>query len=159
MKKIIAIIMVFAMALCLPVCAFAAELEDTYQSTMISYDVAGEYTICIPMEIVVGDRISIYAEELNIPQDKAIAVKFDDLSETGSIMLTNQYDPNATIEVFMHHGTDGRVASCYDNVIGQFVMNETCEVEFFTSVGDTAGVKAGHYIGNVNFIISYIDRT
>lgn len=159
-KKFIAMVTAFAIAAYLPVCAFASVMEnESYQSAMVSYDVPGSYMVYIPMDIVVGDRISLFANELNILDSKAVEVRFSGLNDNGSVTLYNEIDSNSSIEVFFHHGTDGRQVTNSDSVIGMFTMDDPSHpIEFFSSVDVQSGTKAGHYTGNVNFVISYVDK-
>jgi hypothetical protein len=159
MKKIIVVsVIVLAIVLCL--CSVAANASDMdyTQYTSMSYEVQGNFMVYIPSEISAGNPIVVSAGEMNIPENKAVAIRIGGLDMSNAIHLTNGITSDV-VDVFFKRSNGTRYAYD-DNLIGMFEAgSEGSSYEVETEVDYAAGViKAGTYTGIVEFLISYIDK-
>ena len=145
--------MIFVISM--PIGVTAEELMDSMQSSQITYTVQGNYMVYIPMEIVVGNTVTITAET-NIPDNKMITVSFESL-ETGDVITL--YDESGENSVKVHFTKpDGTAFTTSDRLIGTFLNNSTgISYSFNSYAEESVTLKAGQYTGNVNFYIGYVD--
>lgn len=155
MKKIIAVLSVICMLLCGGV--VLAEEPQSCQNSQLEYTYEGTYYVNIPQEIKVGNTFEITAN-LNIMDDKEVTVSFGEFEHRDRIKLVNSVS-NDTVDV-QFTKPDGTVYYNDDNVIATF-NNDTQYMSYAvgTIVEYDNGIKAGSYIGNVDFLISCHDKS
>lgn len=149
---LLSIILIFGIAT-----AVNADTEDYTQESSVRYEIAGNFLIYIPMEIVVGDTAQISAVELDIPSNKAVQVTFDDFEYHDYVLLT-QAATGETVECRFYDPNSGEIYSNSNNTIGLFRSGaEGTSYDFVAAVEKLNGQSSGTYTGSVNFVISYID--
>ena len=164
MKKtfttIIATLMAILMLATIPMSTLAA-VGDTYDEkeygATATYTVDDSYVIYVPAEIYVGQDNSIMIEDNNVTPNKEICVYITNLSDEGTINLTNVYDAEEQItakfydlnnEPASNNSPSGR------GWIGSFVGFDTENTSFTFNVEALSvpeHAKAGKYTGLVEF--------
>ena len=88
MKKIISLILATISMVFSTVTVSAIETNYS-QQTQLSYTYEGDYMIYIPMEIDVGENISVMVDNVNILSSKKIVVSVGNFDYDNRIVLTN----------------------------------------------------------------------
>lgn len=143
MKKILSIILAFAMVGCMSIPAFAASSTNGEGSFNVNYSIQSSYSILIPEEVTLNQQNYMTAELLNITQSEQLKVHVTNLNANKKLELTDEY--GNTLEVSISN--DGHIATFTDNMtsdIAYWAMDE--------------GGKAGYYTGVIEFTIEVAPR-
>lgn len=155
MKKIISLILATIIMVFSTVTVSAIETNHS-QQTQLSYTYEGDYMIYIPMEINVGENISVMVDNVNILSDKKIVVSVGNFDYDSRIVLTNN-DTGDTVYTILKD-TNYNQITMDNNVIGEFTNDEHSGKNIYTEVYFTDSVKAGTYTGYMDFYIEVTDK-
>lgn len=143
MKKILSIILAFAMVGCMSIPTFAASSTNGEGSFNVNYSIQSSYSILIPEEVTLNQQNYMTAELLNITQSEQLKVHVTNLNANKKLELTDEY--GNTLEVSISN--DGHIATFTDSMtsdIAYWAMDE--------------GGKAGYYTGVIEFTIEVAPR-
>lgn len=127
-------------------------IETNYsQQTQLSYTYEGDYMIYIPMEVNVGNSISVSAGDVNILDNKKIVVSVGNFDSDSKIVLTNN-DTGDNVYTLLKD-TNYNQITMDNNIIGEFTNDEHSGKNIYTEVYFTDSVKAGTYTGYMDFYI------
>lgn len=143
MKKILSILLAFAMVGCMSIPAFAASSTNCEGSFSVNYSIQSSYSVYIPEEVTLNQQNYMTAELLNITQSEQLKVHVTNLNANKKLELTDEY--GNTLEVSISN--DGHIATFTDSMtsdIAYWAMDE--------------GGKAGYYTGVIEFTIEVAPR-
>ena len=143
MKKILSIILAFAMIGCMSIPAFAASSTNGEGSFNVNYSIQSSYSVYIPEEVTLNQQNYMTAELLNITPAEQVQVYATNTDIDNKLELTDEY--GNTIKVSLSN--DGHLATFTDSMtsdIAYWAMDE--------------GGKAGYYTGVIEFIITVSPR-
>lgn len=154
-KKYICMLLAIIIMMFSTISVSAIETNST-QQVQLSYTYEGNYMIYIPMEVNVGNSISVSAGEVNILDNKKIVVSVGNFDSDSRIVLTNN-DTGDTVYTVLKD-TNYNQITMDNNVIGEFTNDEHSSKNIYTEVYFTDSVKAGTYTGYMDFYIEVTDK-
>ena len=154
-KRIISGLLIVTMCILSTISASAIE-NNYFQQTQISYTYEGNYMIYIPMEVNVGENISIMADEINILNNKKIIVAIGNLDCDNRIVLSNENNEDKVYVILKD--TDGHQITTNNTIIGEFANDSYSYKNINTEICYDSMVKAGTYTGYVDFYIEVADK-
>ena len=128
---------------------------NSYQQTQLSYTYEGNYMIYIPMNIDVGESISVMAEEVNIMNDKKIVVSVGNFDYDDRIVLTNSDCEYYAFAILKDE--NGNQITSSNNIIGEFTNDNHSGKNISTEVYHEGMLTAGTYTGWVDFNIELVN--
>lgn len=150
MKKIISLILATISMVFSNVTVSAIETNYS-QQTQLSYTYEGDYMIYIPMEIDVGENISVMVDNVNILSSKKIVVSVGNFDYDNRIVLTNSNCESYAYAILKD--TNGNQITTSNNIIGEFTNDSHSGKEISTEVCCENTLTAGTYTGWVDFYI------
>ena len=150
MKKIISLILATIIMVFSTVTVSAIETNYSHQ-TQLSYTYEGDYMIYIPMEINVGENISVMVDDVNILNNKKIVVSVGNFDYDNRIVLTNSNCESYAYAILKD--ANGNQITTSKNIIGEFTNDNHLGKEISTEVCYENTLTAGTYTGWVDFYI------
>lgn len=154
-KKYICMLLAIIIMMFPTISVSAIETNST-QQVQLSYTYEGNYMIYIPMEVNVGNSISVSAGEVNILDNKKIVVSVGNFDSDSRIVLTNN-DTGDTVYTILKDTSYNQITTD-NNIIGEFTNDEYLAKNIYTEVYFTDLVKAGTYTGYMDFYIEVTDK-
>lgn len=154
-KKFICMLLATIIMMFSTISVSAIETNST-QQVQLSYIYEGNYMIYIPMEVNVGNSISVSAGEVNILDNKKIVVSVGNFDSDSRIVLTNNDTGDNVYTVLKD--TNYNQITMDNNVIGEFTNDEHSGKNIYTEVYFTDSVKAGTYTGYMDFYIEVTNK-
>ena len=154
MKKIISLILATISMVFSTVTVSAIETNYS-QQTQLSYTYEGDYMIYIPMEINVGENISVMVDNVNILNDKKIVVSVSNFDYDNRIVLTNSDCEHYAYAILKDD--NGNQITASNNIIGEFTNDNHLGKNISTEVYHESMLTAGTYTGWVDFNIELVN--
>lgn len=154
-KKSICMLLAIIIMMFSTISVSAIETNST-QQVQLSYTYEGNYMIYIPMEVNVGNSISVSAGEVNILDNKKIVVSVGNFDSDSRIVLTNN-DTGDTVYTILKDTSYNQITTD-NNIIGEFTNDEYSGKNIYTEVYFTDSVKVGTYTGYMDFYIEVTDK-